>query len=50
MIPPLFRTLSRTIDALYGAIVAQARDARFSEPYRGAVRFPQPAAALAVVE
>ena len=50
MIPPLFRILSGTIDALYGASVAQAREARFYEPYRGAVRFPQPAAALAVVE
>ena len=29
MIPPLFRRPGRTIDALYGVIVAQARDPRF---------------------
>src|SRR5213078_333931 len=34
MIPPLFRPPSRTIAALYGAIVAQARDPRFYEAYR----------------
>src|SRR2546421_5208639 len=34
MIPPLFRTPSRTIAALYGAIVAQARDPRCYEAYR----------------
>ena len=34
MIPPLFRTPNRTIALLYGAIVAQARDARFYEAYR----------------
>src|SRR2546423_3829132 len=33
MIPPLFRTPSRTIAALYGAIVAQARDPRFYQAY-----------------
>jgi cytochrome b pre-mRNA-processing protein 3 len=34
MIPPLFRrTPNRTIAALYGVIVAQARDARFYETY-----------------
>jgi cytochrome b pre-mRNA-processing protein 3 len=34
MIPPLFRrSPSRTIAALYGAIVAQARDARFYARY-----------------
>src|SRR4051812_40435606 len=33
MIPPLFRTPDPTIAALYGAIVAQARDARFYEAY-----------------
>ena len=34
MIPPLFRrSPSRTIAALYGAIVAQARDARFYAGY-----------------
>jgi cytochrome b pre-mRNA-processing protein 3 len=34
MIRPLFRTPSRTIAALYGAIVAQARDACLYEDYR----------------
>lgn len=34
MIPPLFRTPGRTIAALYGVIVAQARDARFYRAYR----------------
>ena len=34
MIPSLFRTPSRTIALLYGAIVAQARDARFYQAYR----------------
>ena len=34
MIPPLFRTPDRSIAALYGAIVAQARDPRFYEAYR----------------
>ena len=34
MIPPLFRTPSRTIALLYGAIVAQARDARFYQADR----------------
>jgi cytochrome b pre-mRNA-processing protein 3 len=33
MIPPLFRRPDPTIAALYGAIVAQARDARFYEAY-----------------
>ena len=34
MVPPLFRrTPGRTIAVLYGAIVAQARDARFYETY-----------------
>jgi cytochrome b pre-mRNA-processing protein 3 len=33
MIPPLFRTPNPTIAVLYGAIVAQARDARFYEAY-----------------
>ena len=33
MIPPLFRMPGRTIAALYGAIVAQARDPRFYESY-----------------
>src|SRR3954469_2401706 len=33
MIPPLFRTPDPTIAALYGAIVAQARDARFYQAY-----------------
>src|SRR6185369_12522946 len=33
MIPPLFRRPGRTIAALYGAIVAQARDPRFYEDY-----------------
>ena len=33
MIPPLFRTPGRTIAALYGAIVAQARDPRFYQAY-----------------
>jgi len=34
MIPPLFRrTPSRSIATLYGAIVAQARDARFYQAY-----------------
>src|SRR5215212_6394172 len=33
MIPPLFRTPDPTIAAFYGAIVAQARDARFYEAY-----------------
>jgi cytochrome b pre-mRNA-processing protein 3 len=33
MIPPLFRRPGRTIAALYGAIVAQARDPRFYETY-----------------
>src|SRR3954468_8253232 len=33
MIPPLFRTPNPTIAALYGAIVAQARDVRFYETY-----------------
>src|SRR5438128_576567 len=33
MIPPLFRTPDPTIAALYGAIVAQARDRRFYEAY-----------------
>jgi cytochrome b pre-mRNA-processing protein 3 len=34
MIPPLFRRPDRSIATLYGAIVAQARDARFYEAYR----------------
>jgi cytochrome b pre-mRNA-processing protein 3 len=34
MIPPLFRRPDPTIAALYGAIVAQARDPRFYESYR----------------
>src|ERR1041385_913328 len=33
MIPPLFRRPDPTIAALYGAIVAQARDERFYGPY-----------------
>jgi cytochrome b pre-mRNA-processing protein 3 len=33
MIPPLFRRPDRSIATLYGAIVAQARDARFYEAY-----------------
>ena len=33
MIPPLFHRPSRSIATLYGAIVAQARDARFYEAY-----------------
>ncbi len=33
MIPPLFRRPGRTIAALYGAIVAQARDPRFYAAY-----------------
>ena len=33
MIPPLFRMPDPTIAALYGAIVAQARDRRFYEAY-----------------
>src|ERR1043165_979466 len=33
MIPPLFRRPDPTIAALYGAIVTQARDARFYEAY-----------------
>jgi cytochrome b pre-mRNA-processing protein 3 len=33
MIPPLFRRPDRSIATLYGAIVAQARDARFYEDY-----------------
>jgi cytochrome b pre-mRNA-processing protein 3 len=33
MIPPLFRRPKRTIAALYGAIVAQARAPRFYEDY-----------------
>jgi cytochrome b pre-mRNA-processing protein 3 len=33
MIPPLFRRPDRSIATLYGAIVAQARDARFYESY-----------------
>jgi cytochrome b pre-mRNA-processing protein 3 len=33
MIPPLFRRPNRSIATLYGAIVAQARDARFYEAY-----------------
>jgi cytochrome b pre-mRNA-processing protein 3 len=33
MIPPLFRRPDPTIAVLYGAIVAQARDARFYGPY-----------------
>jgi len=33
MIPPLFRRPSRSIATLYGAIVAQARDARFYQAY-----------------
>jgi cytochrome b pre-mRNA-processing protein 3 len=33
MIPPQFRRPDRNIAALYGAIVAQARDARFYEAY-----------------
>src|SRR5947199_2397607 len=33
MIPPLFPTPGRTLAALYGAIVAQARDPRFYEAY-----------------
>src|SRR5436190_3819405 len=33
MIPPLFRMPGRTIAALYGAIVARARDPRFYESY-----------------
>jgi cytochrome b pre-mRNA-processing protein 3 len=34
MIPPLFRRPDSSIATLYGAIVAQARDARFYEAYR----------------
>jgi len=34
MIPPQFRRPDPTIAALYGAIVAQARDPRFYEAYR----------------
>jgi len=34
MIPPLFRRPGRSIATLYGAIVAQARDARFYQAYR----------------
>jgi cytochrome b pre-mRNA-processing protein 3 len=33
MIPPLFRRPDRSIATLYGAIVAQAREARFYESY-----------------
>ena len=36
MIPPLFRRPNPTIAVLYGAIVAQARDARFYEGYGAA--------------
>ncbi len=34
MVPPVFRRPDPTIAALYGAIVAQARDPRFYEAYR----------------